>query len=71
MVIEIIHCFIANYCQNGTKSTELSKCDQKLQLSSALLQFTVRTILKTFNFQMLLEITIIHCFIAIDCQNGT
>ena len=67
--ITIIHCFFAIYCQNSTKKHLIFKCFQKLQLSIALLQFTFKMVLKSFDFQMLIEI--IHCFIAIYCQNGT
>ena len=35
------------------------------------MQFTVKTVLQPFNFQMLPEITIIHCFIAMYCENAT
>ena len=47
------------------------KSFQKLQLSIALLQFTVKMALKTVNFQMLPETRIIHCFIATYSQNGS
>ena len=69
--ITIIHSFVAIYCQNGSKICVTFKCFQKLQLSIALMQFTFKTVQKTFNLQMLPEMTIINYFIAIDCQNGT
>ena len=65
-----IHCFLAISCQKHTKNMQLSTCVQKLQLSLASLEFKVKTVLKSFNFQMLKEITIIHCFIAIYCQKN-
>ena len=63
----IIHCFIAIDCQEGYLNHFTFKCLQKLSI--ALLQFTIKTVLKTFNIQMLPEITIIHCFITVYCQN--
>ena len=67
--ITIIHSFIAIYCQSDIKNIELSNASRNYHLSIALLQFTLKTVLKSFHFQLLIEI--IHCFIAISCQNGT
>ena len=58
------------YCQKWYKKRITFKCFQKLQLSIALMQFTVKMVLKTVNVQMLPKLTIIHSFVAIYCQNG-
>ena len=69
--ITIMHCFVPIYCQKGTKNIQLSNASRNYKDRLLYWNLLIKTVLKSFDFQMLPEITIIHCFITIYCKNDT